>query len=73
MKENRFFSELSVSKLQKMAYNMEQMNLCKNQVLYREDQKADGIYLVIEGSVKYSKVVDYKAPIESKTTNRWFT
>lgn len=32
----------------------------------------DGIYLVVEGNLKYSKTVNYQKPLEASTNNKWF-
>ena len=30
------------------------------------------MYLLLSGSVKYQKTVDYETPIEAKSSNKWF-
>lgn len=55
MKNNRFFSELSSTKIQKMSYYLQPISLIRNQVLYKEGEEIKGIYIISEGSVKYIK------------------
>jgi len=43
-----------------------------NQVLWNEGDEANGMYLLLSGSVKYQKTVDYETPIEAKSSNKWF-
>jgi len=43
-----------------------------NQVLWNEGDEANGMYLLLSGSVKYQKTVDYETPIEEKSSNKWF-
>jgi len=51
---------------------MKQLSLTKNQVLFKENETVDGIYIILEGQLKYSKNVNYQVPIEAKTKNKWF-
>lgn len=46
-----------------MAYNMKKVNFIKNQVIYREKDPVDGIYIILDGNVKYAKVMEYKTRI----------
>lgn len=36
-----------------------------NQIICKEGDTVNGIYLLISGSVKYQKTVEYETPIES--------
>ena len=73
MRKNRFFSELTSTKLHKMSYYLKNIKLTKGQVVYKEGDPIDGFYLIMEGAVKYTKLVNYLQPIQSQTSNKWFT
>lgn len=72
LKETKYFQDLTVSTLQKMSYNMKKLNFKKGQTFYKEGQSIDGIYIILEGRVKYTKVVEYSTPCEATTVNKYF-
>lgn len=72
LKANRIFEEVSTGRLQKMAYQMQQMKFVKGQTLYREGELVNGIYIIQKGSLQYTKNIEYEKPIESSTKNKWF-
>ena len=53
LKANKLFETLSTNKLQKLSYNLKNVTLKKNQVLYKEGQPQSGVYLIVKGSLKY--------------------
>jgi len=71
LKANKLFETLSTSKLQKLSYYLKTLILKKGQVLYKEGDIANGVYLVVNGGVKYQKMSEFYVPIESKTNNKW--
>jgi CRP-like cAMP-binding protein len=71
LKANKLFENLSTSKLQKLSYYLKTLILKKGQVLYKEEDVASGVYIVVNGAVKYQKMSEFNVPIESKTNNKW--
>mmetsp|Transcript_1690 Transcript_1690/g.2188 ORF Transcript_1690/g.2188 Transcript_1690/m.2188 type:complete len:90 (+) Transcript_1690:392-661(+) len=51
---------------------MKKVRIAKGRVVYKEGDRATGLFLVLEGEVKYTKKVPFEVPIASKTTNKWF-
>ena len=43
-----------------------------NQVVCKEGDTVDGMYLVVQGSIIYKKSIQYETPVEGKTKNKWF-
>ena len=72
VKANRIFEDVSTGRLQKLSYHMKQIRLVKNQCLYKEGDKVDGIYIIQTGTLQYIKNVPYMKPIKATTKNRWF-
>ena len=51
VKANRIFEDVSTGRLQKLSYHMKNIKLVRNQCLYREGEKVDGIYIVQSGTL----------------------
>jgi len=51
---------------------MKKMRVVRGHVVFKEGERVDGIYLVQEGEVKYTRKVPFEVPIASKTKNKWF-
>ena len=43
-----------------------------NEVVYKEGDQVDGMYLLVKGALKYQKLVVDQVPVEAKTKNKWF-
>lgn len=63
LKETKYFKDLTISTLTKMAYNMKKVNFIKNQIIYKDKDAVDGIYIVLDGRVKYTKITEFKTRI----------
>ena len=45
-----------------MFFMLKELNLCKDEVLYKLGDPVDGMYLIKEGEIKYYKNMDYCKP-----------
>ena len=48
------------------------MTIAKNQHLFKEGAEADGVYLLVKGSVVYQKKFQIEMPVDASTNNKWF-
>ena len=63
LKQFRIFSKLSNIKLSKIIYNMGEIKqINKGQVIFKEKEKIDGLYLIVSGEFEVSKIIKTKPP-----------
>lgn len=52
-----FFSALTKTSIGKLTYQFKELNLIKNQHLYREGERADSIYIIKSGQFEVTKTI----------------
>ena len=79
LKRNKLFHGVSSHRLQLFQLSVESENpggqtrkVRLNEVIYKEGDRVDGMYLLVKGSLKYQKLVVDQVPVEAKTKNKWF-
>lgn len=55
LKQSRLFQKVSQVKLQRIELDIKPIKLGLKQIVYREGDDVDGIYIVRKGSIKYQK------------------
>ena len=58
LRSNKLFDRISLYLLAKLELNVIHKKMVLNQVIYKEGEPVDGMYLIVKGSVKYRKLVD---------------
>ena len=58
LKQSRLFQNLSRVRLHRLELEVIILRLRLNQIIYKEGDEADGIYLVSKGSIKYQKAIE---------------
>lgn len=53
----RLFHNVSVMKLQKALYFLKEMKFVRNQIIFKEGEPIDGVYIIIEGEFEYLKAI----------------
>jgi CRP-like cAMP-binding protein len=52
-----FFSALTKTSIGKLTYQFKELNLIKNQILYREGDKVDFVYIIKSGQFEVTKTI----------------
>ena len=63
---------MTIKQLQRLELCVKPLKMSLNQVIYKEGEAINGMYLVLKGSVKYKKAIKLETPIESTTKNIYF-
>jgi CRP-like cAMP-binding protein len=49
MRNFAIFKKLVAQKIKSIYYNFKEINACKDQYLYRQGDKADGVFFIVSG------------------------
>ena len=70
LKQFRIFSKLSNIKLSKIIYNMGEIKqINKGQVIFKEKEKIDGLWLIVSGEFEVSRLVKTKPAIDDTSSH----
>lgn len=64
------FKHLTKKTLEKLTYNMKEIKLCKDSILFKEGDQSDGLYLIKEGEYEITK--RYKRSLKEKHKTQAF-